>query len=518
MAAAASTTGASLTRRNVVANLFGKLWTLVLGLVCPPLYVSILGIRAFGLVVFGIGLMQVVTVLDLGLSTTLNREMARIAVGWEGAVSDISARERAVREARNLLRTLEVLYWPISLFIVAVIVALAPFLSHHWLNSGGLSPQTVERSIMLMGLSLALQWPFSLYEGGLQGLQKQVLLNKIYVVTNTIQRAGVIPVLIASPHVETYFIWQLWTNALMTATVVFALWKSLPRLGERPVFEIASVRRLRAFVTGIAGNAVVQIILWQTDKVVLSHLLPLDVLGYYGLAGTVGGALWIGALPFYNALFPRFVQLRERVHHVELERLYHRGCQSVALIALPAAAVLVLFPQEVMRVWTGSAVKAAATAGVLPLLVIGWACTVLLAVPLALQLASGWTTLTFFENLGWAIFLAPLLLVMTKLQGAPGAALTWAIMNACHVAIIIPLMHRRLLPGEEIAWLRSDLLLPLAATLAVVVPARLLTPLLHSPLAIVPVVGTIWLLAICAALLAAPEMRKLAAARLGARA
>lgn len=62
--------------------------------------------------------------LDLGLSNTLNRELARLSV--------LPGKEQ---EMNNLVRTLEVLYWGIAIFVGVTVVALSPFLANHWIKS-----------------------------------------------------------------------------------------------------------------------------------------------------------------------------------------------------------------------------------------------------------------------------------------------------------------------------------------------------------------------------------------------
>src|SRR5436853_7772563 len=68
-------------KRNVIANLSGNLYTVVISLVFVPIYIHYLGIEAWGLVGFSVTLQAVLAVADMGLSTTLNREMARLSAG-----------------------------------------------------------------------------------------------------------------------------------------------------------------------------------------------------------------------------------------------------------------------------------------------------------------------------------------------------------------------------------------------------------------------------------------------------
>ena len=112
-----------LVTRNVIANVAGNVWTGLMGLAFIPLYIHFMGIEAYGLVGFFLTLQAVFSLLDLGLSTTLNREFARL-----------SAQEGLRGEMRNLLRTLEVGYWAIGIFNGAAIAALSHVIAFRWVQ------------------------------------------------------------------------------------------------------------------------------------------------------------------------------------------------------------------------------------------------------------------------------------------------------------------------------------------------------------------------------------------------
>jgi O-antigen/teichoic acid export membrane protein len=161
----------SVLKKNIAANFGGGVWTGLMNLVFVPLYIHFLGIEAYGLIGIFATLLGMFALLDMGLSSTLNREMARLAVQPGNA-----------REMRDLVRTLEIPYWLAGLLIRVIVIGLSPFIAYHWVKADHLTPHTVQTAIMIMGLAVAFQWPMSFYSGGLMGLQRQVLLNVINVV------------------------------------------------------------------------------------------------------------------------------------------------------------------------------------------------------------------------------------------------------------------------------------------------------------------------------------------------
>ena len=63
-------------RINVIANYLGQGWVALMGLAFVPIYIKYLGMEAYGLIGIFAVLQVSLTVLDMGMAPTLNREMA----------------------------------------------------------------------------------------------------------------------------------------------------------------------------------------------------------------------------------------------------------------------------------------------------------------------------------------------------------------------------------------------------------------------------------------------------------
>jgi O-antigen/teichoic acid export membrane protein len=453
-------------RRDVVANLIGRGWTAIMGFVFVPLYVRAIGVEAYALVAFATTLQVVFALLDVGLATTLNRELAR----W-------SARGADARDARDLVRTLEVLYWSASAAIAAAVFALAPAIATRWLHPEALAAETVVAAVRLMGIVIALQFPFTLYEGGLLGLRRQVWFNVILAVGATLRFAAVIVVLdIVSPTVETFFVWQAAVAALQTGVAAAVLWRCLPRASDRPRFDRRRLHENAGFAWGMAAISLTAVVLTQADKIALSKILPLDAFGAYALAGVVAGALYVLCVPLFQAAFPRFSQLAVGEDDAPLRVLYRRATQAIACLVLPPAAILVLFGRDVMLLWTHDPAIADATRLVVALLAAGTALNGLMNVPYALMLACGHTALAVRQNVVAIFVFVPTLALAAWRFGPAGAASVWLLLNVGYVTVSLTLLHRHLLRGEQHRWYAAAGR-PFLASVATAAIARTLIPM-----------------------------------------
>jgi len=446
----------SILKRNVAANFVGNGWTALIAVILLPLYIKFLGMEAWGLVGIFASLQGIIVLLDLGLSFTLNREMARLSV-----------QPNKAEEMRNLVRTLELIYWAVAVLIGVLVFVLAPLIADHWVQASQLSPENIRHAIRIMGLAISLQWPFGLYSGGLLGLQRQVLLSGVNVFIATVRGAGAVLILWkVSPTVQAFFLWQVVISMLQTCLVGWFLWRSLPKTQTVASFQSKLLRDTWRFAAGISGITVVSVILTQIDKIILSRVLSLEMFGYYVFAGAVATNMLLFVLPVFSALYPRFTQLVSLGDEEGLKQLYHHSCQLISVSILPVSIVIAFFSKEILLVWTENSTTAGHTHLVLSILITGTALNGLMHLPYALQWAYGWTKLAFYINVVALLILAPTIILMVSRYGAVGAAASLVILNNSFALIGIHLMHRRLLRGELWRWYLEDVGLPLAVSLS----------------------------------------------------
>lgn len=490
----------SRLKRNVVANFTANVWSAAMSLIFVPLYIRYLGIEAWGLIGFFTAMQAMFALADMGLSTTLNRELARTTA----ESGDAQAR-------RDLLRTVETLYWAVSLLAGAIVIVGAPFFAAKWLHIQHLSILTARHAIMLMGVVIALQLPLGLYTGGLIGLQQQVMLNAINVVAWTARSAGAVAILaFVSPTVTAYFSWQVLVSALHTSTIGIVLWRNLGRTAERAHFRRELLAAIWRFSAGMVGITAMATLLTQIDKIVLSRIISLSEFGYYSLAAAVATSLYRLINPLFTSFFPRFTELLALRDEDGLKSVYHTGSQFMCVVLVPAAAVVALFSREALFLWTRNAVTADRAHLLLSLLVIGTCLNGIMSIPYAMQLAHGWTRLAFWTNAVASIVFLPLLIVGVLTWGPVGAAAAWPLLNVGYMVLMIERMHRRILPTEQTRWFLVDVGRPVAASLAVAIVGRLLFPSNAGSAVALVCLAVILFLTTAAAALAAPATRQLA--------
>ncbi|HEV7239595.1 MAG TPA: glycosyltransferase [Thermoanaerobaculia bacterium] len=451
-----SASPAASVTRNMVANYFGQGWRALMILAFVPIYIRYLGIEAYGLIGIFTVLQSWMNLLDMGMRPALTREMARFTAGGID-----------VQNIRDLLRTVESLALLLATGAGVVIWSLSGWLATNWLNVQDLDVSVVGRAVAIMGVVAALRFLETIYVGSVIGLQRQVLENTVSSIMATLRGVGAVAVLAwVSPTITAFFVWQGLISLLTVVVYSLITHRVLPRPPRAARFSLGALQGIWRFAAGMIVITLLGLLLTQVDKMLLSRLLPLREFGYYALAGTATGALYMLTLPISTAFYPRFVELATQQDPASLRISYHQAAQLTTVIVGTAGAILILFARRILLVWTGDSALTENVAPILTVLAGGAMLNCFMWIPYYLQLAHGWTRLTVNVNTVAVALLVPTILVLVPRYGAFSAASAWLVLNAGYVAFLIGLMHRRLLTTEKARWYRDDVAIPLVLAFA----------------------------------------------------
>jgi len=459
-------TSGSQVKRNIVANYLGQVWTALMGLAFIPLYISYLGMEAYGLIGLFAVMQAWLALFDMGMTPTLSREMARYSAG-----------ARNPQSIRDLLRSLEVLCFGLAAFIGLGVWAASGYLASDWLKTERLPTAVVAQALSAMGFVVALRFVEGIYRSSLLGLQRQVWYNGASAILATLRHGCVLAVLaLVSPSVQAFFLWQALISMLSIAVFAASVHRALDKAPFPAKFSRQALAGVWKFAGALTGIALLYLLQSQVDKILLSRWLPLESFGRYTLAATVAGALYMAIGPITQGIYPRMVELSTRNDQAALVSLYHQAAQLVTILTAPAAGVLSIFAGGVVFMWSGNTSLAENTAPVLSVLAMGTFLNGLMWIPSQCQLAHGWTSLTLkVESVAVIVFIPSIFWVVPH-YGAVGVAWTLVALNAGYVLIEIQFMHRRLMPTEKWRWYFGDVVLPIGGAIGVILLAQQFQP------------------------------------------
>ena len=436
-------------RRNIVAGYVGQLYSALIGILLVPLYVDYMGVEAYGLVGFFTMLQGWFMLLDMGLTPTIGREAAR----YNGGAIDALA-------LRRLLRGFEGIFVVVGFAGAAALAAAAGTIAEHWLKVQQLDLAEVKQAIVLMAMIIALRWLCGLYRGAISGFERIVWLNGFNVAVATLRFVVVIPFLV---HVGStpshFFAYQLGVAVIEAVGLVVKTYRLLPEVDVAGCirWQWAPVRGVMRFALSAAFTSVVWVLVTQSDKLILSGMIPLADYAYFTLAVLMASGIALLSSPITGALLPRLTRLYAQGNIAGLNQLYRNATQLLMVIALPVVLVLAFFPTQVLMAWTGKADVAVNAAPILTLYAVGNGFLALAAFPYFLQVAHGELRLHMIGNVLFLLLFVPLLLLAVTRFGVVGAGYAWIVANLLPFVAWLPIVHHRYFKGQHLDWLVKDI-------------------------------------------------------------
>jgi O-antigen/teichoic acid export membrane protein len=447
-----------MIKRNLIANFLGQGWTALMGLAFIPVYIKYLGVEAYGLIGLFAVLQAWLTLLDVGMTPTLGREMARFT---GGAIS--------AQQIRDLLRSIEVMTLTLVIGIAVVSVLSSSWVATNWLKPENLSLNTVSTALAAMGIATATKFAEGIYRSSLIGLQHQVLYNVVSATLATIRAVGaVVVVALIAPTIQAFFLWQGLVSLVSVIVLAILTYRVMPSCKARPHFSLAALRTVWHFARGMMGITLLSLLLMQIDKVILSKLLSLSDYGYYILAAAVAGGLFNLISPITQTFYPKLCEMHAQNSIVGLHEAYHTAAQLVTVIGGSVAIVVIVFSEDLLMLWTSNLQLSAKVAPLLSLIILGNLLNGLLWVPYHTQLAFGWTGLAIRVNIVAVAVIVPSIFWITPQFGAVGAAWIWVCLNTAYLFIGVHFMFRKIIRTEKYKWFMQDVFLPLFTALIIV--------------------------------------------------
>lgn len=439
-------------KKNILANYVSQLYVTAIGILILPLYIKYMGAEAYGLVGFFTMLQAWFALLDLGLTPTISRETARYRGGAMSALA-----------YRQLFRALSLTFASIALIGGCGLWLFAEVIASRWLKVSELPMSEVILAVQIMAISVALRWMGGLYRGVISGSERLVWLSAFNALIATLRFIAVFASLWLygfTPYV--FFLHQLAVALLEVTGLLLMSRFLLPARSslEQPIgWSIRPVKSYLQFALTIAFTSSVWVLVTQTDKLILSGILPLAEYGYFTLAVLVASGILVISGPISSAIMPRMAKLHAQGKREEMLLVYRNATQLVSVIAGSAAITIATCAEPLLSVWTGDRHLAEQTAPVLRLYSIGNGLLGLAAFPYYLQYARGNLRYHLIGSILTFAILVPAIVVSALNYGALGAGYAWGVINGLLLLGWVAYVHQKLEPGLHVQWLKNDVLI-----------------------------------------------------------
>jgi len=434
-------------KKNTIANYIGQFYTMFIGIFMLPFYLKYLGAEAYGLVGFFTVLMSWMVLLDLGLSTTLARETAKLKDKLNGLL-----------ELKKMTLSIELFFVIISVFIFSVMFFGSSWISTHWLSVKELSYETVESTVKIMAFMIVLRWFVGLYQGTIIGFEHHIWLNIYKVVFATLKFFGAFLLMVyVSSDIVHFFYFQLIVAIFEFIVIKFKV-DSYMKVSQKVSPSFMTLKQIAPFALSIAYTSGIWVFITQLDKLMLSHYLPLNEYGFFTLIILVSGAILQIFQPIGQAILPRMTSLLSNGQEKEMITLYHKATQIVAIVVLSVSGMVAVFAYELLYAWTGNIEASQWAAPILFWYALGNGAVALLSFQFYMQYAHGNLKYHVKGNTYFGFVQIIVVILAVHFYGALGAGIAWFGLQTFFLLWWPGFIHSKFAPGIHKNWVFKDIL------------------------------------------------------------
>jgi len=420
-------------KKNIIANFFGRFWSVLSNFIFVPLYINLLGLESYSLISFTLVLNGIMAMMDAGLTATLSREFA--------------SSNNSVYEKLRIYKTLETCYFIIAALVIVLLLFSSELIAFRWLNLEKITSDEVSFYLHIISIEIGFRLLSNFYSGGFIGLEKQIKSNMYQVAYGVVRNGFVLMPIFFYPSLRVFFIWQATTTILYVVFIRFdlsyTLTQSFSLFFKKPRIEKEVIYRIWKFAGGMMLISTVAGLNTQMDKLALSKLLPIEVLGIYTLAFALAKGLGILSSPVSVAILPRMTALFTAGNKLKAVEIFNKGYLLVSIVIFSFAASMIFFAKELIWVWTNDVHLAEKASVFVPWIAMGTAFLSLGNLPYNVAIANGYTKYNNILGISSLVITLPGYWLLTNIYGGIGAAITFSFVQVIVVIIFLHIVNKK---------------------------------------------------------------------------
>lgn len=416
--------------RNVATRYLSVAAEMATGLITLPFNLHHLGAEAYGLWMLTAGVTIHFSILDLG---------------YGGAMVKFIAQYRAWRDTRALneiASTLFFLFAAFGVFAYLVAVGLAFNLDHVF----RINPAQADIGkwiLLIIGVNVALNFPFSVYGGVTSGFQRYDINNMVAIVSNLVVAIvniavvlmgfGLVPLVAATTFVRIATLFVYRRNAFTV----------YPALAIRPaLFRRSRLREVTGFSIYSSVIDWANKLNYELDEVVIGVFLGAAPVAAWAVADRIVSGTQRLTNQGNAVLFPVVVDADATQQVGRLQKVLIEGTRLSLASVLPIAVVLIVMAYPLVDAWVG--VKMIVAAPVIQILAVAVVLRVGNATSTTLLKGAGQVRRVAMVNIVTGVVNLVLSAALVRPYGLPGVAIgTLVPVSIASVCVLFPDACRR---------------------------------------------------------------------------
>lgn len=309
-----------------------------------PILIGALGTSQYGVYQLIGSIIAYLSVMDMGLSTTLNRFYVRTGV---------LGRQK---DRENLLSHAAIIYGVLT--VLAVVAGFVFYALLEPLFGGSFTPGEFElarQMMVLVILNCIVVLPGNWFLAIINANERFIFARGLATIKYILQISSVIAVLQAWPSAMAVLIVQVFYNALVVVAYMLYVKGKLKVKAKFHYWDWHLIRSLFAFSGFILLNMVFDQIFWKTGQVVLGTVVNATAVGVYGVVCQLITNGYMGISTGVTSVFlPKLTAISARTDEMtEINELFNRIGRIQAILVWAVLAGFAVLGQEFVWLWAG---------------------------------------------------------------------------------------------------------------------------------------------------------------------
>jgi len=376
--------------------------------------------------------------LEMGVCSTTVREIS-------------ASLPREPRYVIEYCRSVSFAYWGLYLVLVSVLYFSAPWLVRHWLALGSVDPGTGTWIVRRLGVAALLGLPRSFYLSVCRGMERMDVSNGVDAVSQGLQSIGVAAILSYGGSMTAAVNWLAATFAIgiflyIVACSVLLSWRALV-----PWLSLSAVSSNFGFSMQMGGVSALSVVHSESDKAIVSRLLPVGALGYYGVVSNMMVKATLATSAVAQAAFPSLSAVIRNTSRAEALSRYRRLHDLICFGTVPIFTGVVFFAPTLMSYLFDNHV---ARLMMIPVawLALGHYMNATLNIPFMFSLADGRPDIALAENVIALFASLPAAVLFVYWYGLAGAGFSWVFYHLVLYSYGVPRTCRECLGTPVWDW------------------------------------------------------------------
>jgi O-antigen/teichoic acid export membrane protein len=326
--------------RNISSNWFGLAISMAVGFFLSPFILHRLGDDAFGLWVLVFSITGYYGLFDLGIRSSVVKYVAKYA-----ATNDYGQLTSLINTSLfgySLLGAFLLLLTGAGAWYIDSVFRIAPLFLH-----------TARLLFVMVGTSLALSLPLSVFSGVLLGMQNYHWLNLIQVVSNLLRALLIVLALNRGGGLLTVALITVSLPLLVSCAYVAIVRRVIPLSLGRAHIHLSVFRSLMSYGLVTFVIIVAEKLRFQSDTMVIGIFLSTASITYF----SIGSKLVDYSNNVVDAMADTFLPMSSNFDSTSdwnrMHKLFISGNRACALIMFPICIALIVLGKSIIEVWVG---------------------------------------------------------------------------------------------------------------------------------------------------------------------